>query len=423
MTIRKKLSTKALAAALCAALLPVTASAEESSGLNVGPFRAIPTVGVTFRHESNVFNSATAEVDSFVTSISPGIRLERGDETSGMILGYEAEIVRYADTSSENAETHNAYINLRYSPTGRLRFQGDAVFARGSDRRGAEGAQQGQFVDLTRDRDEYDRSDLRASVEYGAAGARASIGANVGLSDLSYNNNRDFARFRDSEETTLGVDFGWRIASKTRLTLGAAQRDIEYDELRRLRGPGTQSALVSFDSQERDLMAGLAFDATSKLSGKLGFGRIEKDFNEPSFQDFSGSGWSIGLSYRPVSYSAFDLSSSRSAVESDIVLPLLGSVPTFAVARDITLAWTHSWSERFNSAVDVGLARTSYRSAADDGLELRDDDLQFFGLGFDYRFRRWLQVGASYRSYDRDSGSSAFDYQRDEFTLSFEATL
>lgn len=421
--MRNRNSTFAL---LIASLASAAANTQDGDGRGVqlGPFRAIPTLGVTFEHDDNVLRTRSNEIDSFVTIISPGIQLERGDEASGMVLGYEADIGRYADASSENYEDQRVYAQVRRAQSARLRMGASAEHLRGHDFRGETGAQQGGVVVgpggnlLVPEPDKFRRNSLLGNVEYGAEGARAMLGGQVGYEDTTYRNNRSFTQFRDHDATSFGLDFGWRIAPKTRLTLGADQNDIDFDLLR-----PSSVGVRNFDSRERSYMVGVSFDATARTSGKAEFGRIQKDFDDPRVDDFSGSGWSVGLSYRPLTYSAIDVSTSRRTDEADDVFLGGSRGASFIVARDFTIGWSHGWTDRFKTSLDVGRSTGSYRSIVDDGLEVREDEIRFWGVGFDYQFRPWLQVGAGYKSYDRESSDGVFEYDRDVLTVSFEATL
>lgn len=411
---------------LIGSLLASSAGAQDSDGLGVqvGPFRAVPTLGVTLEHDSNVLRSPSNELDSFVTVISPGVQLERGDESGGVVFGYEGEFGRYADFSSENYDDHRLYAQVRSSPSARLRLAGNAQYELGHDFRGESGAQQGGFVTgpngslLFTEPDEFRRTGLNGSMEYGAEGARALLAANAGVEDLEYRNNRQFTQFRDQQTTTFGVDFGWRVAPKTRLTLSADQNDIEFERQR-----PTTSGVLSFDNRERMYMLGVSFDPTSKTSGFAQFGRIEKDFDDPRIDDFSGSGWVLGMSFRPLTYSAIDVSTSRRTDEADDVFLGGSRGASFIVSRDFTIGWSHGWTDRFKTSLDVGQSRGSYRAIVDESLEVRNDQMRFWGLGLDYQFRPWLQIGAGYKAYERDSSDGLFDYDRDVLTLSFEGTL
>jgi polysaccharide biosynthesis protein VpsM len=391
--------------------------AANGDGVQAGPFRVKPTIGLTLGHESNVGLSATNEVDSFVTRVSPGIRFDAGSELRNFALSYEIDAGRYADSKIDNYTDHNLILSGRLAPSARLAFDGEAHYNRGHDRRG-ENSRQGRFADLAIEPDEYDRKGASAGVTYGATGARAGLGARIGTDDLTYQNNRSFTRQADRSEDFISGEFLYRLGAKTRAFVGARRNDIDYDVVR-TRGNTT----LDLDSRENIYSLGVAFDPSAKVSGRAAVQRIEKDFDRSGLSDFSGTGYEVGLQFRPRSYSVFDLSASRRTDEAVNFIPTANFAAAdtqFLLARDITLAWTHGWSDRFRTSVDLGQSNEDYRVGE---ATRRDDRLNFWGLSAGYQMRSWLNIGAGYRNTDRSSDDRQFDYDNDEFLVSFEASL
>jgi hypothetical protein len=382
-------------------------------GMQVGPMRVLPTLGVSFQRDDNVLRSSQNEVSSFVTVISPGLKVEGGSGASRFVFSYEGEYGRFEEKNLPDSDynDHRVSAKVEVAATDRVRLNGGAFYNRGHDRRG-EGAQQGQF--LSNELDEFRQTGGDIALSYGAPGARGMLEFTAGTSDLSYRTNRSYTQFRDRSDRNLGATFGWRVGGRTTVLASVAQRDIDFDR--------TPVGGRNLDSNERDLMLGLDFEATGMLSGRALFGRTEKDFDDAALDDFSGFAWLIGMQYSPRTYSVFDLSTQRSAEESDDILnQLQGS--SLSVRRMTTLAWTHGWNDQFKTGMDLGIGSISYRSALDSGEAIRDDDLRAYGVSASYQFREWLSIGASYKSYRRDSDQQLLDYNQDVVLLSFEGTL
>jgi polysaccharide biosynthesis protein VpsM len=408
--------------------------AMDGTGVQAGPFRVKPTIGLTIGHDSNVAQTADREISSFFTRLSPGIRLDSGNEQRSFSLSYEIERADYKDSDVDNYTDHLLNAGAKFSPTVRTRFGVGASLERGHDRRG-ENSRQGSVTALDAngrpllsinsgvDIDQWRRSGVDGNFAYGAPGARGLLELGAGISNLEYRNNRDYARFGDRDSDYLRGRFGWRIASKTALFVEAQNGNVDYDEnRRRLNGSN-----FSLDSNTRLYRVGVKIDPTAKLSGSAAVGRERREFDDDLTPSYSGTNWNVGVQFRPRSYSVFDLSSSRASAES---VNFLGGFDAtdYLISRDVTLAWTHGWSDRFQTGVDLGQARESYRSGA---ATTREDDVDFWGLSADYKMREWFTIGAGYKSYQRDadvSGNSAlndrlFDYDRDEISLTLEATL
>lgn len=382
-------------------------------GIQVGPMRALPTLGVTLQRDSNVLRSADQEISSFVTVVSPGLKLEGSSGASRFVFSYEGEYGRYeaADLPDSDYNDHRLAASVEVAATDRVRVTAGAQYVRGHDRRG-EGAQQGQF--LSDELDEFRSTGGNVAVRYGAPGARGLLEFTAGASDLSYLTNRSYTQFRDRSDQNYGATFGYRVGGRTSLLASVTQRNIEFDR--------TPAGGINLDSSERDLMVGVEFDATGTTTGRALIGRVEKDFDDPTLDDFSGVGWTVGMQFKPRTYSVFDLSTQRSAEESDDLINQVAGA-SFSVRRMTTLAWTHGWTDQLKTGLDVGVGTVDYRLAQDSERALRQDDLRAFGVSASYQFREWLSVGASYRNYDRGSNQRQLDYKQDVLLLSFEGTL
>jgi len=397
--------------------LSATAYAADGTGVQAGPFRVKPTIGLTFGNESNVGLSGVNEVSSFVTRISPGIRLDAGTEQRSMSLSYEIDAARYADSEIDNYTDHLVSISGKLSPSARTRFDAGVHYELGHDRRG-ENSRQGRFAELDISPDEWERTGGQVGFGYGVPSARAGFNAGAGVSNLSYQNNESFTRAADRSEAHLNAEFLYRLGAKTRAFVGARQNDIEYDRTRtRL------SRNFRLDSVERLYSLGMEFDASAKTTGRFAVQKISKDFDDSAFKDFSGTGYEVGLKFSPRSYSAFDLSASRRTDEAINFIPsasFAAANSQFILAQDVTFAWTHGWSDRLQTSVDVGQSKQNFQA---NDRSLRDDRVNFWGVSTGYQMRPWLSIGAGYKNADRSSDDRQFEYNNDEFLVSFEASL
>jgi polysaccharide biosynthesis protein VpsM len=400
--------------------------AQDGTGVQSGPFRVKPTLGLTVGHDSNVAQSNTSEISSFFTLISPGIRVDAGNEVRSFSLSYELDSARYQDSKTDNFTDHHLTAGVTLSPSVRTKLDVGASFDRGHDRRGTnfqQGLAPGVASLNNRDVDRWERKGVDVGFDYGAPGARGALGLDAGISDINYQNNESYSVRGNRDLKYFGGRFGWRIAPKTQAYFSARNTDVSYD-VRRTRA-GLSNYLL--DSTDRTYLIGLQFDATEKTSGHLGFGRTQKNFDDNRIKGYSGVAWDVGVQFRPRSYSVIDLSATRGTQESvDFLGDLVGT--DYLIARDVTLSWTHGWSDRFHTGVDLGQSNSEYLR---DDRGVRNDSTNFWGLSADYKLRDWLSLGAGYKSYRRNGdvvNSSAvqdaiYDFNRDEVSVSFEASL
>lgn len=384
---------------------------EAGDGVRAGPLTLFPTIGVSVFNDDNVTRSETDEIDSFVTLISPGLRLIGGQDNSRLVLQYQGEIARHEAQLAEADDYEDHSFIADWSISGaRSQFGLNASYKLGHDPRGTAN-RQGALSQLPLAVDEWRETGIGGQFAYGADGAKGGLEINAGYANLDYRNNEFYnidgqqipgTIARERDWTYFDGTFLYRIQPKTQLTVGARAMDIDYD------------FDDSLDSNELFYGVGVRWDATAKTTGRLEIGRTEKDFDLEGREDYSGLTYSLGVDWRPRTYSQISLTAARALTETD------GS-GDFVLYDQFIAGWSHDWNARLSSSVDVGFGTEEYRPSD------REDDIQFFGVGGRYQVARWLQVGASYRTFERDTGDrstlDAFDYERQLWLLSLEASL
>lgn len=395
----------ALTAALAAAMTATPVAAQDAardegsgpplSDLTVGPFRITPSLGLSYGHDSNVTLNADDQdrVSSSFVRVSPSVRAAGGSETNRLQLTYDANYARYFDSPRDDYFDHTLELDWFWNPKLRHTFMAGAGVGWGHDQRGTAG-REGELADLPLDVDRYRSTDLSGSYRFGAPGARGRAQVDARARRVEYLNNRELTRFRDRDDRLLGGELGVRIGART-----SAVGRVEYGTF--------EYGTATLDGSEFKYFLGVEWDATAKTSGNLMVGRQAKRFEDPTREEFSGSSWRGSVTWRPRSYSRFDLSTNSETDETN------GS-GDFILRRDLTLGWAYDWNTRIRSTVDVGFARETF------GGSPREDESRWWGISGDYVLRRWLRFGASYRSYFRDSSIGEFQYRQNVFLLSLE---
>ncbi|MBK8283388.1 MAG: outer membrane beta-barrel protein [Ahniella sp.] len=372
-------------------------------GFDMGPLRVMPSVGLSIGHDSNVALTADNEIDSIVTRLSPGVRFQGGDERSRFTGTATMDAGWYDSSSQDDYVDYGLQGEWLYSPVVRHAFTLDAGWRRGHDSRGT-AAREGNLALLPLDPDEYDLTNFGGKYRFGAPGARGRLELEAKATQVNYNNNRQYTRFRDRDDALVGAAFYWRIAPKTSALVRIDQIDANYED-------------ATLDNTEQHQYVGLEFDATAKTSGTIMVGRVDKDFDSLDREDFSGTSWRAGVAFKPRTYSVIELSTGRETDETN-------GFGDFILREDIALGWSHQWSERWSTQFDVGSADEEHR-----GLGLypdfqgRSDDTRFYGVSGQYQFSPWLRFGAGFKSYDRNSDIPELNYQRESLLFSLEASL
>ena len=372
-------------------------------GFTTAGLQIIPTLGASIGYNTNVTLANTHEISSMFYMISPAIRVEMPSDHSVLSFIAAMNIVRYQDSSIDDQDNWYLRGEWVWDISTRQDLNLFVQYSSGVDRRG-EGRRQGDAGLVPVEPDKWRRWGYGGAWDYGAVGARGRLTLRAGGTDLTYTNNRegpesgsDGTRALDRNSNYVGGTFFWRVAPKTSLLLDYLYADINYklDD--------------SSDSTEQSWMLGVTWDATARTSGSIRYGNGKKDFADPTKNSYDGPVWTGMVSWRPLTYSVFTLTGSRSTREPD-------GGGDYILRQDLTLSWIHDWATRFGTVVDVGAGTDDYRPTG------RKDDLFYWGVGANYTFNQHFRFGASVTSYDRNSEVTEFNYQQMTYLLTLEAT-
>ena len=367
----------------------------QQDGLPLGSFTLFPTLGLSYGHDDNVFlTSKDAEkLSSNYSVFSPGVRLEKEGERTDFLAQYDFNKTTYNANSRFDFEMHHFLAALGYSASSRSKFKLSAEYFDGTERIGT-GNQQGNFLDLGLDPDEWHSFGVAGKWHYGGIGAKGSIDVEVGSIDREYDNNREITATRDRATRYVGVTYVHEVSPKTNLLTQFKHTQIDYDH-------------ATLDNTETRLMFGAEWHATGKTSARALVGYLEKDFDDPIHDDFSGIAVEVGLTWSPRSYSVFDLTLSRETDETN-------GNGSFVVRNSADLGWTHYWRDRFSTTANIGFSDESYEGS------FRSDELNYYGVSAKYQFSDWLMSGVGYKHFDRSSSLSEFGYEGNSILFTLE---
>jgi hypothetical protein len=87
---------RALAAWAGLMFLPIVgvAGSAAAQGLELGPFRILPSLGLSLEYDDNILLTPDNEIDDFIFHIIPGIVIELPSRKYAVRLGYQADILR-----------------------------------------------------------------------------------------------------------------------------------------------------------------------------------------------------------------------------------------------------------------------------------------------------------------------------------------
>jgi hypothetical protein len=356
------------------------------------PFYVRPYIGLGVGHDDNLFLSHTNPKSSNLWVLSPGFTLDARDPNKVVQLAWQGQLGRYTSSPDDDYadQTARAQFDLSLDPHNFIRLGVDYVLGhepRGSTDRPVAGRP-----------DRYRLVTPSFMYALGAPGAIGRVELYADTNERHYVNNREFTASSDRDMPEFGGAFYFRVMPRTYVMAEARQTNIDY------------SSTSPFDGRERRYYAGVRWEATAATSGTVKVGRLERDFDDPSVPDYSGTSWEGVVSWAPLSYSKVDLYTARQTNEAtglgDFILTSIGGI-----------SWNHSWSTYVTTGVEARYQRDAYQ-----GFD-RTDKTTMVGLRAGYKFRRWLTLGAEYWHTNRDSNLDVFDYRKNTYFVTLTASL
>jgi len=370
---------------------------------DTGPVRIYPALVTSVGYDDNIFESHRNEVDSFVTHVMPELNALMPFNMASILLGVRADASQYSESSDDNFVDRQAYTRINFEPGYRNRFNFSAGYNKAHDPRGTfltEG-----FDPKTSTVDEPDAftdSSAALKYEFGAKTAQGRLRLSADYLEHTYDNHRDRTRFFDRDEVGYGAAFLWRVFPSTSLVLEDRERRIRYDE--------QQLGSPSFDSNEHALLVGAEWEATAQTSGSLRVGHKRKNFSSSERVDGSNLVWELGTTWKPRSYSTFDLDFKRTPNETN-------GTGDFIDTKSYSIKWSHDWVKRLGTELTLSHSDQSYQNSP------RDEKSNGVQFGIKYEMRRWLtwRLDASWR--DRDSNEDELSFERKRYWVTAQFNL
>jgi len=376
---------------------PRSSAQSQAGGVPMGPMTVYPSVGYELQHNDNIFlqapDSGAVRSDT-ISVLRPAVRAEGKYGANLYSAGIGFDSGRYNSSSADNYDDNNAFASVDLSPDTRVRIKLDANHLEGHDPRGSTN----DAATTTPNR--YRQEALRGIFGFGAQGAQGRFELEAGGLSKHYINNRASSFVNDRDEAAYDGTFFWRIAPRTSLLAQARQNNINYSD------PGS-----TLSGTNRNYLAGVTWEATAATTGIFKLGQVQRNFDNPSRDDFSKPGWEGQIQWAPRSYSKWDFLTSRLPRETS------GNYGSFVWSSNYAAKWNHAWNSQFSTTANASYMEDEYQGIA------RTDKISTLGLRGAYQMRRWLSFGADYSWQRRDSDLDASDYRRNVILLFVNATL
>lgn len=357
-----------------------------------------PSLGFRAALDSNIYNTSTDEIDSWIGIITPAILLSTAPSQQSYALLYKGEYGKNFEDSVDNYADHalSGFGVFKFGSRGHLDITATTEKGhrdRGSDQTDGLGPTSPSFPAAP---DEFDRKTWSGKFRYGADGNRGRLLFGIGGSQLDYTNNLERTRFYDFDTLSGSAGISLLLFQRTAIVFNAAFTDVSYENAR--------PDQAGVDGQDWRYLLGLTWTATSKTSGSIRFGVQQRRFDDPTRSSTSNPSWEVDVRWSPREYSYVDFVTSRVNQET------FGE-GAFIDSRAYKVSWTHEWSRGWKSIVSLSQSDLEFVDSE------RDQNLRELYLGLRYAQSRLLTWEAGYALRSRNSSISRYVYDGNMFTI------
>ncbi|MBY0579298.1 MAG: outer membrane beta-barrel protein [Burkholderiales bacterium] len=375
----------------------VVAAEGDSAAVPLGPIQAYPSVGLALKSDDNIFMSNANKKSSTIEVLSPIVKLVAQNRDDIYGLTYRADLGRYSSSSADNYNDQSLVGKADIVASTRAAFRLQPEYLLQHDPRGS------TYGAGTAVPNRWREAGISGVFYYGSEGAKGRVEVAAGYHATKYLNNRNLTVAYDKKITDLGGTFFYRVMPKTSLLFEAKNSKIAYD-----------LAGSTLNSNQRDLLVGAKWEATAKTTGDFRIGQVQKKYDSGTRSSFTGMGWNGLVQWDAKPYSRVTLDLSRMPVETT----LAGS--NFIWTTSSTADWAYDWNDRITSHLSYNQYSEDFKGL---GLGTKTNN---YGMGVDYRMRRWLKTSLNWANSVKTVNQAAysnFNYDRNIVMLTLIGTL
>jgi len=365
-----------------------------------------PAIEIQVADHDNVRRRPDIQEQDIRWVVNPSLAYRTNLGRHQFYVAYNGTFVFHQDLDQEDSQANTLNANLGLDLTRRWDLELFAAIGESFEERGISGSR--DFSDLVNFGEDSGPEDI----DFTRFGADLVFGRKIGIvtgvvgfehTETNFSNEDLIAGIdpqgRDRETDSLHLDVDWRFASNT-----SVFGRIEFTET------DFQSSFSDLDSEQVNFLIGLRLKATARLSGVVGLGQSDRDFEVENREDFDSEIFYGNLAYAFNPFSRLNLAISRAIEEP-------GDVESdFFVSDLIGLSWQHSITPRIDFNIYGKIIEDDYNSG-------RIDEFTDWGLGLDYRWRDWLGLGIYYGEVERESTLQGIDFEDNFIGLRLRSDL
>lgn len=366
-----------------------------------------PSIAVEFSKHDNVRRRPDVEEDDLRISVNPALGYRTNIGRHQFYAAYQGSFTFHQDIEQEDAESNIVSAKLGLDLTRRWDLELFGSVGESYERRGISGGREFRAFR----NNGFDSGP--ETVDFTSYGADLIFGRKIGIIQgvLGYeytgtnfrsddlDDLTNFSDSRDRSSETVHFDLNWQLADRTSVFGRVQKTDIDYDR-----------EDTRLDSDQTDFLLGVRWKPANSLSGTLGVGVSEKNFDAQERDRFDGSIYYANLDYTISPFSVVNFSAARTVEEPG------DELADYYESEFIGVGWNHSLNSRW--------AFNLYAKAIDDDFDTGRED-QFFDWGAELRYvwRNWMTASIYYGEIERDSNRDDIAYEDTYYGLRLSSDL
>lgn len=365
-----------------------------------------PSIEIRLENHSNIQRRSDQSESDTRLVVDPVLAYKTNLGRHAFYAAYAGSFDFHQDLDEEDSSSHNLHTRLGLDLNSRWDLDLFGSIGTAREERGVSGTRDVVFDDDNtfsndgRDRIDFDR--FGVDLIYGKKLDRVKVVLGYEATSSTFRSDSGdeiLAGSRDRSSDGVHFDIEYTVGGRTSVFARVDYTNINFDR-----------TVNSFDSDQFDWLVGLRMNATSRLSGVVGFGGTDRDFDDSSLNGFDGNNYYVNLTYALKPYSVFQLGATRSIEESNSLNSSL------FVSEIVSLSWDHSFTDH--------LTFGSFAKLIDDDFDNdRHDEFFDYGFSLDYAARPWLTVGLYYEDIDRDSNFDDISFEDRIFGIRLKSDL
>ena len=386
----------------------VDASIVRDSGINQ-PLDLLndfyPMIQVEISKRDNIRRRSDVQEDDLRTVVAPSLGYRTNIGRHSFYAAYSGIYTYHDDFGGEDSQANSLIAQLGLDLSRSWNMNLFAGVGESFEERGVSGSRGFDQLIIGEDTgpDETEYEYYGADLVYGRN--VSPLNASIGFEryENRYTNNfqgdDNPQGSRDRKTDSVHLDLSYKIGAKTSVFGRIQQTDVNYGR-----------ELNSLDSEQTDVIVGLRWKPTNALSGVVGIGTSDREYDDGAREEFDDEIYYVNLNYMLNPFSTIELGASRAVEE-----PGDGD-SDFYVSDFLGIGWDHSLTPH--------LAFSAYAKWIEDDYNTGREDRFFdYGLGLDYAWKSWMTAGIFYGEIDRDSDLDTAGYDDKYFGIRLRSDL